>query len=495
MNVGLMLEGTYPYVMGGVSGWVHGMIQAMPDITFTIVAIVADPKAAARRKYPPLPNVERVIDIPLYGVPLCRDGRRLSIRDWERLIGFHEGGDSNEAAELVEMGALGPIDLHEALHGTDSFDALCEMYRRQAGDGVPFLDYFWSWRSIHIPLFRAMAAELPRCDVYHALCTGYAGFMAALARRRTGRAFLLTEHGVYSSERRDELWEQIFKEGRGAVLWDLQARRLINGWWDRVFCALSKLAYAHADRITSIATCGRRLQVQEGADPDKIEVVWAGIDLDRIRAMRRDRAGPHAPFTVALVGRIVPVKDVKNFLHMGAVLAKHRPDVRLLIVGPVDHDDGYVRECRRLACALGVQDHVQYTGEVDIAGVFGEIDVIVLSSLREVVPRVLMEGNGCGIPVVATDVGACREMLEGRSPEDRALGPSGVVVPLGSPGELARAVLALASDPDRWRALSRAGIERVERFYDEREGWRRYRRIYEELAARDAGVRRERVNV
>ena len=68
-----------------------------------------------------------------------------------------------------------------------------------------FLDFFWAWRALLGGLFATLEFELPRARVYHTISTGYAGVLAARAAIETGRPALLTEHGIYTNERRIEL--------------------------------------------------------------------------------------------------------------------------------------------------------------------------------------------------------------------------------------------------------------------------------------------------
>jgi glycosyltransferase involved in cell wall biosynthesis len=81
---------------------------------------------------------------------------------------------------------------------------------------------------------------------------------------------------------------------------------------------------------------------------------------------------------------------------------------------------------------------------------------------------------------VATDVGSCRELLEGQSDEDRQLGNSGIVCPFHSPEATAKAAIALLTDDDLYASLSRAGRERVERYYQRRDMINAYRNLYEQ---------------
>jgi len=91
---------------------------------------------------------------------------------------------------------------------------------------------------------------------------------------------------------------------------------------------------------------------------------------------------------------------------------------------------------------------------------------------------VILEGFAAGVPALATEVGACAELIEGSSPEDRALGQAGAVVPIANPDETAAAAIALLGDPQRWQAASQAAIARVERYYDQKRMFDEYRQLY-----------------
>jgi polysaccharide biosynthesis protein PelF len=115
--------------------------------------------------------------------------------------------------------------------------------------------------------------------------------------------------------------------------------------------------------------------------------------------------------------------------------------------------------------AFGLGSVVRLVGKTDPRPYYETMDVSVLTSLSEGQPMVVLESMVCGIPVVATDVGSCRELLEGRPGEDRLHGTAGIVTALADPAETARAILELRDDPARRRQMGGAGRRRVEQFY------------------------------
>jgi glycosyltransferase involved in cell wall biosynthesis len=89
--------------------------------------------------------------------------------------------------------------------------------------------------------------------------------------------------------------------------------------------------------------------------------------------------------------------------------------------------------------------------------------------------------------VIATDVGACRELIEGREADDQALGPSGFVTRVATPKETAAALVRLARDPQLRRRLGAAGSRRVAAHYQRRDMLSAYRALYAFLTGSTAG--------
>ena len=85
--------------------------------------------------------------------------------------------------------------------------------------------------------------------------------------------------------------------------------------------------------------------------------------------------------------------------------------------------------------------------------------------------------------MVATDVGACRELLQGRDRADRARGPSGLVTGMADPGATSEALLTLARDPGLRHEMGRVARERIRAHYQERDLVASYRDIYQRLMA------------
>ena len=501
-DVCLVLEGTYPYVKGGVSSWVHDLIGSLPNLRFTLVHIGPERGSYTRQNYTLPPNVVALSDLYCREPPARGDAadalqraaraqrrryahtRRPSrvLRGIRRLH-LEDDPDSSVLDDL----AGSDLPVGAFLHGQAGFELTTELCERLA-PGASLLDFFWHFRSMHLPLVRLLAAEPPPAAMYHAVCTGYAGLLAAVWSQRTGRPFLLTEHGIYSRERKLELdraqWFRgtLAHGGTDAIpgMSDGVTASALRAIWIRFFRSLARCAYARASSVVSLFEVNRARQIADGAPAERTLVVPNGIDLDAFHARMRaipSHAGTNGPLRVGFVGRLVPIKDVVTFIH-ACHLALQVVELDVRIIGPIDEDPPYARRCRRLVANLGLERAVRFIGTLPIERVYSEIDVLVLTSFSEAQPLVILEAGAAGIPVIASDVGACRELLEGRSGADRWIGASGIVTPLAAPDQTAAAIVRLARDRELRRHMGAAGRKRVATFYRKSATISTYRTLY-----------------
>src|SRR5262249_55053739 len=256
--------------------------------------------------------------------------------------------------------------------------------------------------------------------------------------------------------------------------------------WSSFFRALSRLAYVQARHIITLSDANRVKQIADGAPPEKIEIVPNGVALQS--APFEARGGPAAD-TVALpaprlpvgfVGRVVPIKDLVTFVR-ACDLALNSVEIDARVIGPADEDPGYAARCRQLVARLGRTNAIQFVGPMPPAKLYGDLDVVVLTSFSEGQPLVILEAYTWGLPVIATDVGACREMVEGRGDDARRIGPSGFVTRVAAPKETAAAIVRLARDAHLRRRMGDAGHQRVTTYYQRRDMLARYRSLYESL--------------
>lgn len=487
-DVCLLLEGTYPYVAGGVSSWVHDLLSAHPGLVFDVVSMVPDSRPRPQRYKPPR-NLRRLIDLPLQDPPLGRVVREVPPDAFVLLDRLASGTAARQdlaAFEAAQRRAGGTLGRRALLDSPAAFAAACGAYGRLVPE-ASFLDFFWTWRSLLNAALSVMLLPAVPARCYHSVSTGFGGLLGARFAATTGRPLILSEHGIYTNERRIEvaMADWLFRESENSLAPE-KLQRDLRDLWIGAFECFSRLTYAAADPILTLYRGNQTLQRRDGADPSRLGIVPNGIDADRYAAIPRQSG--HPP-TVALIGRVVPIKDVKTLIRAAAILRRRVPEVRVEILGPQEEDPVYARECTMLVAELGLAETVFFRGRVPVMEWLGRIDVNVLTSISEAQPLTILEAGAAGVPCVATDVGACREMIEGDPLEPDGLGPGGVVTPVADPAATAEAIAALLLDAPR-RARAAASIQaRIRARYLKTDCDASYARIYgAAMAAPSAGT-------
>ncbi|MFA4875420.1 MAG: GT4 family glycosyltransferase PelF [bacterium] len=484
-DVCLVLEGTYPYVRGGVSGWVHKIITEMPDIKFSILSIMPTPRDTREERYELPSNVQSLINIYIHDHHFRPHlYKRATPRIFEYFEMFYRGIEevSKERMEIFLLELMkerGRLDLVHAFSSKEFWNAVMSLYEK--GDTtVSFLDYFWNYRFTFLPLMQILKAKLPPAPLYHTISTGYAGVACALAKIKFNSNMIVTEHGIYTKERRIEIAQAGWLyERKSEYVKATEELGFFKDWWMRYFEVMSKLAYAYADNITTLYEGNRQAQIMDGADPKKTSIIPNGVDVDAFKALAAGKKKKEKRRQAAYVGRIVPIKDVKTLIKACKSIVQELPDVEILFVGPQEEESQYYHECTALIKMLGLENNIVFTGHVDLRDYYPSIDIIMLTSISEAQPLVILEAAACGIPSVASDVGSCRELLEGKTDEDKAIGHGGIICPFHSPEKTAEAAIRLLTDDELYEKTSKAGMARAERYYQQHDMINAYRNLYE----------------
>lgn len=488
-DVCLILEGTYPYVTGGVSNWAHGLIKEQSHLSFHLLAI-APRDADLSLKYTLPSNViglttVRLNDLPkgsaINGTLAARlhyalreplkkltSDTRMTLEDLSRIMDVLKQTRATLGTEAL-------LDHEEA------WAQLVELYEAAFPDHS-FLDYFWSYRAIVGGLYSALLAPLPAAGIYHAMSTGYAGLIAARAKIETGKPVFVTEHGIYTNERRIEVTAADWLEATSSKALTIdKPRRDLRDMWIDAINNFSHVCYEASDRIITLFAGNQQSQIEDGADASKMQVIPNGVDVKRFSALAHRRQDTP---TIGLIGRVVPIKDIKTFIRAIALLRQTTPELRAYVIGPTDEDSEYYSECITLTQLLGLERVITFTGQARVDDYLPQLDVLVLTSISEAQPLVMLEAGAAGIPMVATDVGSCREILEGLPEEAGRFGPGGIVTPLASPASTASAIHSLLSDGALYENASEAIRDRVAHYYNETIQQQAYRTLYGEYVRR-----------
>ena len=178
---------------------------------------------------------------------------------------------------------------------------------------------------------------------------------------------------------------------------------------------------------------------------------------------------------VGVVGRLVHEKGYREIIRAAAQLRDRDPALRFAVIGPEEPEKaGSVSRVERTAAAdVGVR----FLGRRDdVERLYRGMDIYVLASYREGFPRSAMEAAAMRLPIVATDVRGCREVVD--------TGVTGVLVPARDSRALADTIGALAVDPERRVRMGAAGREKALREFDQQRCIDLTLSVYRELIAR-----------
>ncbi len=315
------------------------------------------------------------------------------------------------------------------LHRTPA-DLTGELRRRAAWYGEDELFSGRGWRKFLrvVRRVRGVCAER-RPDLVICWFLGFAQWTALGARwARGGRVALLAHSGNPPVRDRRNDW---------------MSRIVLLPFWllgGRVVCCSDYVRDLHRSLrgfpgllFSTVYNCVRTAQIQARA-----RLAREGMDHDA-----PEEGGPVA----IMVATLEAHKDHVTLLRATALVLARRPDFRLQLVG-----QGSLRaELEGLAAQLGLGESVRFLGAGrDVPELLGRADLFVFSTTnQEGFGTVLLEAMAAGLPIVATDCPACRELLAG--------GRFGSLVPPQDPAALARAVLARLAARNDWQPTDAAG--------------------------------------
>ncbi len=464
MKVCLIVEGAYPYLTGGVSSWIQQLIGYMPNTEFVVQALCANRQTKQEMRYKPPDNLTEIRNVYLSDEDYIGKGKTApcSGMQWEKTLRdllFRERVDWEALFDLFQQSRP---SLNSLLGGKAFLETVLEYCQRHLQQ-VVFTDVLWTMRSMYLPVFQCLCSQPLKADLYHAVSTGYAGILGSYQSRLYQAPFLLSEHGIYTREREEEIIRASWVQGIYKDLWIQQFRKI------------STCSYLYATAVTSLFEEARELQIELGCQRSKTLVIPNGVRVSRFEG--KPAADNSFYVNVGALLRVTPIKDVKTLISAFAIAKSKDERLKLWIMGPLDENPDYVAECQSLVRTLGVEDIV-FTGPVDSSEYIAKMDFMVLTSLSEGQPLTILEGFAAGKPSIVTNVGSCRELVEGKG-EDTAA--AGFVTPPINPELSAAAMLRLAGDPALRKKMGQAGKRRVQKYYNEAEILDKFVDLYQSL--------------
>jgi glycosyltransferase involved in cell wall biosynthesis len=241
------------------------------------------------------------------------------------------------------------------------------------------------------------------------------------------------------------------------------------------------IALKSATRIVTVTKIvADDLVLHQGVNRSKIVTIYNGVDLERFSEISpQKKMGIRSTLgidskkkVVGMVAQLTDWKGIPYFLKAIPLILKECRDVMFVIVG-----DGKERKnLETMAQALGISSYVVFTGfRRDIPEMMSVMDVLVLSSLREGLPNVLIEAMAMRKPVVATNVGGVPELVIDNE--------TGFLIPPRNPDALAKAILNFLVSRAKARKFGEKGRIYAEQKFSLTQMVKNYENLYSQIAA------------
>jgi len=210
----------------------------------------------------------------------------------------------------------------------------------------------------------------------------------------------------------------------------------------KIYYFASFLGLKVCDAIVAISGAVRTDLIKKGISPQKIRVVYNGIDVEKIEKDAREHHDNGEIIgkiknkrVVGTIGRITPIKNHRLLVLAAQEVIARYPDVMFIIVGEGKERKGL----EKMVSDLGLRDHFIFTGWMDTPySVLSSMDIFVLTSTWEGLGLVVLEAMALRKPVIATNVGGVPEIVED--------GETGILIPSENIRALADTLLRLLND-------------------------------------------------
>ena len=256
--------------------------------------------------------------------------------------------------------------------------------------------------------------------------------------------------------------------------------RYFHGWTAedfkvKIYNAIDRMVLRRADRVVAVSEASAQRLISHGIPASIIDVVYNAIDLDQ-NATVPEREPNEIP-VIGVVGRLSHEKGIHDFLQALAQIRDLAPKFIAAIYGSGPDED----RLKQMTTELGLAECVRFEGfRADIDRVYSQFDFLVLPSLSEGHPMVILEAWKNGVGVVATRAGGTPEVVEHEE--------TGFLTDIGQPDQLGRAILRALEDVPFMNRMGRAGFEEIRARYSFRQQADRLQEVYLTVLDKNRGT-------
>lgn len=289
-------------------------------------------------------------------------------------------------------------------------------------------------------------------DVIH--CHGArANFNAMFLRGKINKTLITTVHSDYNLDFKDNIYKRL------------------------VFTNLNKFALRRFKHYIAISDTFKEMLVDRGFKREEIYTVYNGIDMDqkleyvpKEEFLSRYKIDYKDKIIVGIIARLDKVKDHETFIKAAEILIRKNKNMIFLIAG----DGNDEKRLKDLVENLNLEKHIYFLGFVkDQYSFLNAIDINTLTSLSESFPYAILEGALMKKPIVSTDVGGLKQLVE--------QGRNGYLVEVGDAEDLANKIDEISSEKGRIKEMGEKLYEKVEGKFSSDTMAKEHVKIYEEI--------------
>lgn len=258
----------------------------------------------------------------------------------------------------------------------------------------------------------------------------------------------------------------------------------VHGWCSedlkaRAYELIQAFSWRFFDRVICVSESYKQKALQFGVCENKLKVIHNGIDVDGymikdaqdVRLSVLTKYGiPSHHFVAGIIGRLSIEKGHRYFVEAAKKLLKEEPNVSFVIIG----DGPEENRIRKRIGYLGLNGHIRMLGYIEKPQeIYAGLDAVVMPSLREGLPNVLLEAMFYGKPVIATNVGGIPDVIRNNE--------SGLLIPAKNSSAIVDTLITLIRHPEQKRRIGSAAKRRVLEQFSFGQRMAQIERLYQEV--------------
>jgi len=369
--IGLITEGLEFDTPNGILTWINNLVNSLPQFNFVIINLTN----SGRRKNVPNKMPHNVLD--LIDIPIWSEYEEVPLNN----------------SELQE------VNLAKTERNKEISRILVSKTKYN--------------KKFFANTIQKLAEQIyPRADIYHAANAGLAGVLGVMLKEATKAKLVVSEHGSYYKEWILRLYDKFFPS-------EIKFPKELSEVKKEIFPTLttvrniSSFTFNQTDFILPVTKAHVPIERKLGAPPGKIRIIYNGFYAPERNYLPEEHIFENDAVRIGTLGRINPIKGIDMLIKVAHKLVEKSNRYEFHVYGPIDDYDYYMN-CKTAVENLNIEDKIIFHKfSWDPYKAFEQMDIFTLFSHSEGLPFALIESSSFGLPIVASEVGGVREVLDG----------------------------------------------------------------------------------